>query len=124
MNTVYDMDLVSFAGLPAKDLTATSSALGNVTVANSTWPVAFTPGLTSYTVLVPANATTVNVTAWAANLGTTMTLQGTAQRSGETRAITLATGATTVTYATTAPDGVTKSTYTLTLLRKIGRAHV
>ena len=117
IDTVYDMQMVSFAGAAAKPLIATGANLSALTVASGTLSPAFVSGTYAYQVGVPGGTNSVTVTPTAANAGSTILVNGVAVPTGtRSGGITLTAGAATVvTIVVTAPDLRTTATYTLTI---------
>ena len=116
-DTVYDMQMVSFAGAVAKPLIATGADLSTLVVASGTFSPAFASGTYAYQVGVLAGTTTTTITPTAANAGSTIVVNGVAVPTGTASgAITLTAGAASVvTIVVTAPDLKTTATYTLTI---------
>ncbi len=96
---------------------AYDTSLSNLTVSAGTLMPAFAPATTSYTVSVPNGTTSIMVTPTAADVNSTITVNGTPVASGTpSGAIPLVVGSNVITIVVTAPDGA-MTTYTVTVTR-------
>jgi len=110
------------SGNPASVSTLSNNArLSGISLSGSYTPFSpsFTPGTTSYTTSVDNTTSSVTVTPTTANATAKVTVNGMPVTSGTASGpITLAVGANVLTLVVTAQDGVTITTYTITVTRK------
>jgi hypothetical protein len=120
VDTVYDISAVTFSNAITTQLAPWVSTLSNATLSAGTLSPAFNAGVGSYTVTTPTATATLRVTPTATAAGQTITVNGVATASGVASAnITLSTvGTTTITVVSTSADGLSTSTYVLTVLRQ------
>ena len=97
---------------------SSDAALANLTVSTGLLDQKFKPTLLKYTESVIHTVDTITVTPTADDPAATITVNGTAVASGTaSQAIPLVVGDTLISILVTAPDGVTKTTYTITVTR-------
>ncbi|MFF2092204.1 beta strand repeat-containing protein, partial [Paenibacillus sp. NPDC058174] len=101
------------------------AGLSDITLSSGTLSPAFAEATTSYSVSVPYATSTLAVTPYVSNAGSTVKINGTAAASGQPSGnIALTAGTSTViTIEVTSQDGTTTKTYTLTVTRAAGSAN-
>ena len=101
------------------------AGLSGITLSAGTLSPAFAEGTTGYTVSVPYAASGLTVTPYAANAGSTVTVNGTGVSSGQASGnIGLTAGAgTVITIEVTSQDGSNTRSYTLTVNRAAGSSN-
>ncbi|TEB08015.1 Cadherin-like beta sandwich domain protein [Pelotomaculum schinkii] len=112
----------TFVVAASSSFTGNSAGLSGLTVAGSVYNYdldpAFDTGTTGYTVNVPNEVSSVNITATTVDTAATLQINGTVATSGSAQAVdNLAVGNNSVDVAVTAIDGTTVKTYTLTIKR-------
>ncbi len=97
---------------------STDATLSNLAISSGTLTPAFAPLVTSYTAGVANTVASITVTPTTSDAGATVSVNGTAVPSGTASApIALIVGTNIITTVVTAQDGLTKSTYTITVTR-------
>ena len=99
-------------GAPSSD-----ALLSSMSVNVGTLNPSFDANTTNYSLTASYIQSTMNVTPSAAE-GSTITVNGAAVNSGQSKSIPLSVGNNTITLAVTAEDGVSKNTYAITATRK------
>jgi gliding motility-associated-like protein len=95
-----------------------NAGLANLTLSSGVLTPVFATGTTSYTASVPYVTTSITLTPITAEITATVKVNGIAVNSGTaSAAIPLSVGANTITTVVTAQDGITKTTYTITVNR-------
>ena len=117
VGTAQDGISTSTYTLTVTRLPLTDSTLSALTLSSGTLSPDFTPTTTSYTAIVD-NATSITVKPTVTNSFATVRVNGTLVTSGSaSQSIPLASGSNTITVVGTAQDGISTSTYTLTVRR-------
>jgi uncharacterized membrane protein len=102
-------------------LPSINSVLTSLVVSTGTLSPSFSATELSYTMAVPFGTTSMTVTPTAAEVTSTIAVNGITTTSGAASGVlSLATGANTINVVVTAQDGVTKSTYKVTVTRAAG----
>jgi gliding motility-associated-like protein len=97
---------------------STNAGLANLTLSSGVLTPVFATGTTSYASSVPYVTNSITLTPTTADAAATIKVNGIAVTSGAASvAIPLSVGANTITAVVTAQDGVTKTTYTVTVTR-------
>ncbi|HTK20459.1 MAG TPA: cadherin-like beta sandwich domain-containing protein, partial [Mucilaginibacter sp.] len=94
------------------------ATLSNLAISPGTLSPTFTSGTTGYTTIVSNTTTSIAVTPTTTDGNATVTVNGTTASSGSPFTVNgLAVGPNTVTVVVTAQDGITQTTYTVTVTR-------
>ena len=113
---VFIGDYITLTGANPESRLASSSGLV-VTSGGSSVTISPTYNQNVYVYSASTSNSTVVVTPTGATSGQTITVKDMATTSGSSQTITLSSGNNTIPIAVTAPDGITTSTYTLTVVK-------